>query len=106
MQHRVNYLGLLSTLSSPYQYSIYGISFYTTLYIPKALSIDSNYTTTTHTFFPYSLPHTRHVKRDSPHQVIHSRRGPAVVSPHTTFTCELPYCHVGRLIVRDACEVA
>lgn len=31
---RVNYLGLLSTLSSPYQYSIYGISFYTTLYIP------------------------------------------------------------------------
>lgn len=63
------------------------------LHYTYLLSIDSNYTTTTHIFFLYSLPHTRYVKRDSPHQVINSRRGPAVVSPHT-FTCELPFCHV------------
>lgn len=43
MQHRVNYLGLLSTLSSPYQYSIYGISFYTTLYIPTQHRLQLHY---------------------------------------------------------------
>jgi len=43
MQHRVNYIGLLSTLSSPYQYSIYGISFYTTLYIPTQHRLQLHY---------------------------------------------------------------
>lgn len=67
--------------------------YHSILHYTYLLSIDSNYTTTTHTSFPYSLPHTRYVKRDSPHQVINNRRGPAVVSPHT-FTCESPFCHV------------